>query len=46
MKMSFIYMRTKKIIFHINGFALRHGLKQRFEATRKWLINNYSMTAR
>ena len=38
LKMSFICI-TMKIYFDINSFTLSLTLKQRLEATRKWLID-------
>ena len=39
-KMSFMCVRIKKKIFHINGFALSLALKQRLVAARKWPIHS------
>ena len=38
LKMSFIYI-IMKIYFDMNSFALSLTLKQRLEATRKWLTD-------
>ena len=35
------HLQANKNHFHTNGFALRHALKQRLDATGKWPITAY-----